>query len=154
MPRAFEYTFGWGYTLTAIVENAETLFATCGVLVLVGGLAGLLMTVLRPGQDLGANARIAACALVIAVWVFQLIVPAGLDSRFLIPLLPPFAILAVWAAERAASAVAASGWGGPCRHPHCAGLLPAGRRVPARTRGSDQKETVWSHCRERGGLGQ
>lgn len=109
MPRAFEYTFGWGYTLTAIVENAETLFATCGVLVLVGGLAGLVMTVLRPGQDLGANARIGACALVIAVWVFQLIVPAGLDSRFLIPLLPPFAILAVWAAERAASAVARPG---------------------------------------------
>ncbi len=119
VPRAFNYEFGWSYTSTAVYANAAALFSCCGPLIVVAALAGLAITIWRPGHGSEANARIGAVGLLLAVWLFHLVVPAGIDRRFMIPLLAPLAILAVWATDRASTALAGFSAAGR------AGMLPA-----------------------------
>ena len=86
---------------------------------MVAALAGLAITIWRPGHGSEANARIGAVGLLLAVWLFHLVVPAGIDRRFMIPLLAPLAILAVWATDRASTALVGFSAAGR------AGMLPA-----------------------------
>lgn len=92
----FKFGWGWTYTDAASVANADALFRAIGPLVLLAGLAGGVTAIVRPRPGPEGDLLVSAVALVAAVWIFQVIVPSGIELRYLIPLLPPLLLLAGW----------------------------------------------------------
>ncbi|MCW3847812.1 hypothetical protein OF829_11230 [Sphingomonas sp. LB-2] len=102
----FNYAPGLNYAGLAISANAQAIYANLGIggLGLAGVGAASAFGALRPGES-----RIArlAIAVVVATLLFQSIVPAALEPRYVTPLLPWLVILAglgivtLWRAGRA-----------------------------------------------------
>ncbi len=94
----FRHAWGVEYSLTAVVENAAILFTAVGpVLLLVAGAALMRCATSRGRADpeLGAFG-----ALLAAVLLFQCIVPAAFEPRYLLPAIPPLLILSAdWIAR-------------------------------------------------------
>jgi hypothetical protein len=106
---------GWQQALPSPEYVGAALAAYGRTLLRVLGIAGMLSLVLGAWSRLGPRARAggtiwtAAAATIIAVLVFHLLVPAGIDSRHLIPAYPALAMFV------AAGAFLLSGWLGARR---------------------------------------
>lgn len=90
----FRYHWGWDYVVEATVQNGGILLQSVGWPILVAALVGLVAALVRAARSGAGSARSAAAALLLAVWVFQSVVPAAIQARYLAPLLPPLLILA------------------------------------------------------------
>ncbi len=93
---ALGFRFHWGidYFQTAIRENSLILWYNFGPLILIAAAIGFV-AVLR-GHKGPSNGLVGAAALAAAVWLFQSIVPAAIQDRYLAPLLAPLLVLAAW----------------------------------------------------------
>jgi hypothetical protein len=90
----FRYGLGIDYVAAAITANANFLLSTAGPLVIVAALVAFADVARRGGAN---DARLTgAASLAAAVWLFQSIVPAAIQARYLIPILPPLFLLAGW----------------------------------------------------------
>lgn len=95
------FRYGWGlhYTATALGANAQILFESVGGLVLALGLLGFLLVVVQRTQ-LARNAMVVTMSSLFAtVWLFQILVPAAIQDRYLDPALPPFLFLSALAID-------------------------------------------------------
>jgi hypothetical protein len=91
------FRFAWGLDFVAIAStsNLGYLRDSLGLpIVLLAGL-GLLDVVARPHR--AGTIAVGAAALFASVWIFQTVVPASLQDRYLAPALPPLLILAAHA---------------------------------------------------------
>jgi hypothetical protein len=87
----FRHAWGAEYSLTAVAENAAILFTAVGPVMLLVAGAALLRCTTTHGR---ADPELAAFgALLAAVLVFQCIVPAAFEPRYLLPAIPPLLIL-------------------------------------------------------------
>jgi hypothetical protein len=87
---------GWQFTRSAAPFYARAIGESLGYAVAIFGLLGMALAGIR---------QPVACAmssLVLAVWVFQAIVPVGLEARHILPAAPALAYLAVHGALGAA----------------------------------------------------
>ena len=91
----FRYHFGLDYTATAIPANAEILAMAFGPLLLLAALGGIGRMLAERGRV--GKQPLCACAVALfgAVIGFQAIVPTAIQDRYLLPALPPMALLAV-----------------------------------------------------------
>ena len=92
--QGFRYAWGLHYVAGAIRDNSTALLAAVGPLLLAAGLCGWVAVVWsahRPKADLVMTCL---AALFAAVWIFQSVVPADIQDRYLEPGLPPLLILA------------------------------------------------------------
>jgi hypothetical protein len=91
--QGFRFGWGWPYTSVAVAENARILVTAYGPLLLL--LVPLGMIPLFRGQrDDVRDLSLVAFALLTAVLVFQCVVPAAIQDRYLEPALPPLLLLA------------------------------------------------------------
>ncbi len=102
----FRFAAGWDYLIAAAGSNPPVLLHSLGLLVALLALAGLVLLCLK-GRGVDAVA-LSAGALLLAVLIFQLIVPAALEPRYVIPAIPPALILAAYAASRLLTSVPGS----------------------------------------------
>ncbi|MBV8574084.1 MAG: hypothetical protein JOZ58_03465 [Acetobacteraceae bacterium] len=93
----FKFQWGWHYVGKALAGNGRYLLDGVGPLATAFGLAGLLAASWRPMLRGESHLPVCAAAMVLSVWIFQCVVPSGIQDRYLIPLLPPFLMLAGWA---------------------------------------------------------
>ncbi len=85
----FVYHWGWDYTGPAIPFYLRALLPSLGPFGVLGLLAGLIAIWLGPRDQ-----TMAACgALVLALLVFQMVAPADMTARYLIPLVPAGMVL-------------------------------------------------------------
>ncbi|WP_428489947.1 ArnT family glycosyltransferase [Rhodopila sp.] len=102
--QGFRYHWGFDYSDIAVRENGAFLAGAFGPIVLALCVMGFLETCLTAGRkrpDTGHtsgvgqdNVIVAAAALLASVCLFQTIVPAAIQDRYLAPILPPLLILA------------------------------------------------------------
>lgn len=90
----FRYQWGWDYVVDATVENGAILLQSVGWPILLATLVGLAAAIGRAAGGGAGSTRSAAAALLLAVWLFQSVVPAAIQARYLAPLLPPLLVLA------------------------------------------------------------
>lgn len=127
------FRYGWGLTYIAVAtaENAQFLWENLGPLIIGFALIGLVSAVFRGGKP-ADNGLVASCALFLSVWIFQTVVPAAIQDRYMIPALPGLIIMAaygVYAAYRKISKV-------PSAQPAMvAGLFAAMLLAPVALRG-------------------
>jgi hypothetical protein len=101
----FVYGWGWSYTRLAVPFFLGGLATSIGIPCLLAVLAGIYFG-WRQRQLIVANLDIAAfIATALAMLAFSMLAPADLDRRYLIPLLPSLAIVAVWGLSRGMAAV-------------------------------------------------
>jgi hypothetical protein len=100
----FRYQWGWHYVVTASSANGAILVDSVGPVVLAAALLGAGATIARAWTNRASSVPSAACALLFADWVFQSVVPAAIQARYLAPLLPPLLLLA------ANGVMIAAGW--------------------------------------------
>jgi len=96
--QGFRFGWGWPYTSVAVPENAGIMMRAFGPLLLAFAALGLAPLFRRNAEDaksldIRALAALGA-ALLGAVLLFQCIVPAAIQDRYLEPSLPPLFILA------------------------------------------------------------
>jgi hypothetical protein len=91
--QGFRFGWGWPYTSIAVPENAGIMMRAFGPLLLALALLGLAPLFRRSSEDVRALAALGT-ALLGAVFLFQCIVPAAIQDRYLEPALPPLFILA------------------------------------------------------------
>jgi hypothetical protein len=89
----FRYTWGFDFTAAAAHANLHFLHDILGLPILLLAAIGFVLAVARPRQS--GPVAVGAAALFAAVWMFQVVVPAALQDRYLAPALPPLLILAV-----------------------------------------------------------
>jgi hypothetical protein len=93
----FRYHWGAEYARIALAANSEILLMSAGPVLIAVALVGLLAVIFdKAGRDalLSCNA-----ALLAAIWIFQCVVPSAIQDRYLIPLVPPLIVLAVFGAS-------------------------------------------------------
>jgi hypothetical protein len=90
----FRFEWGWDFTQNALLANAAILLTGAGPLLLAAGLLGFGVAFARHRE--ADPTIICLAALLAAVCVFQVIVPAAIQDRYMIPALPPLLILAAW----------------------------------------------------------
>ena len=96
----FRFTWGWTYTRIALSENTAIALRAVGPVVLIAGVMGFIAV---PATSARRHPiLLAAASLAAAVWIFQSLVPAAIQDRYLAPLLPPLLILAAHAVQAAA----------------------------------------------------
>jgi len=94
----FFYTWGLDYFLFALSRNSPFLLATIGPVGLCL-VAVAVAPLLRSGWSLWAidrperHFRAGMFSLFLAVFIFQVVVPASVETRYLIPALPPLVLL-------------------------------------------------------------
>ncbi|HEX4262371.1 MAG TPA: glycosyltransferase family 39 protein [Acetobacteraceae bacterium] len=93
----FRYSWGLHYTTVAVADNARSLLQAVGPIVLALGLLGFLLVLVRRTRLALDGVTVSAASLLIAVWLFQIIVPAAIQSRYLVPDLPPLLFLSALA---------------------------------------------------------
>jgi hypothetical protein len=91
----FRFTWGFDYVALATTNNFDFLRNTIGLPIVLLGAAGFVLVALRPRA--GGPIAVGAASLFAAVWIFQTVVPAALQDRYLAPALPPLLILAAHA---------------------------------------------------------
>jgi hypothetical protein len=90
----FRYSWGWAYTSDALRQNAAILVVGVGLALLTAGVIGFAVVCVRPRR---ADPTVTCMAALLAgVCVFQSVVPAAIQDRYLAPALPPLLILAAW----------------------------------------------------------
>jgi 4-amino-4-deoxy-L-arabinose transferase-like glycosyltransferase len=90
----FRYSWGWDYSSAAVPAFWTGLLSGVGPVFTVLGVLGLLRVCIRgasPSED-GVAATMAA--LLMSVFVFQSVVPAAIQDRYLAPAIPPLLYLA------------------------------------------------------------
>lgn len=96
--QGFRFGWGWTYFETAVSANTGILLASLGPALLTTAIVGLLLLCVRcwfkAFDDYGP---LGAAALALAVLIFQSVVPAAIQDRYLAPALPPLLILAAYA---------------------------------------------------------
>ena len=90
----FRYTWGLEYVATAIVANSRFLWDSLGPAILGASALGFFDTMARSWRGQDVSVLTVACALGVADWTFQCVVPAAIQDRYLAPLLPPLLLLA------------------------------------------------------------
>ena len=90
----FRYQWGWHYVATAITADSVILLESVGPFVLAAAILGAGTTIVRAWTRRASPLPTVACALLFADWVFQSVVPAAIQARYLAPLLPPLLVLA------------------------------------------------------------
>jgi hypothetical protein len=98
----FRYQWGLDYFLVASHDNAVALLDAVGPLLLAAGVAGWLIVVWPRRSDRDPMS-IAWAALLASVWVFQSVIPAAIQDRYMQPALAPLLLLAALAARDAAA---------------------------------------------------
>jgi hypothetical protein len=98
----FRYQWSWQYVVTAVTSNSAILISSVGPVVLAAAVLGIHTAIARAWTHRPAPLQSVACGLLAAVWIFQSIVPAAIQDRYLAPLLPPLLILAADGIGRAA----------------------------------------------------
>jgi len=123
----WRFTWGWHYLQTATAANATILLTSLGGLIVVaalGGLIAVIVTCWRTVRSSGPQAvdgrLVCIAALLMAVWVFQSMVPAAIQDRYLAAAVPPLVALAIWGAAQFWAWIA----GRAIRHPR-PGLVAA-----------------------------
>jgi hypothetical protein len=96
----FRYHWGWSFTSVAVPANLGILLNGVGPLLLAAGAAGWVMVARRPPPGGDRLLLVVTAALFAAGLVFQSIVPAALEGRYLAPALPPLLLLAAFAVQR------------------------------------------------------
>jgi hypothetical protein len=91
------FRFAWGFDFVALAttSNVGYLRESLGLPIVLLAAAGLLDVVARPRR--AGTMAVGAAALFASVWIFQVVVPASLQDRYLAPALPPLLILAAHA---------------------------------------------------------
>jgi hypothetical protein len=107
--QGFRAAWGWAFTSQALVVNLQLLYGTTGPIVLAFAAWGAWLALRNGG--LGAVSLAGA----LSVYLFQSIVPASLNARYLLPMLPFVLVLAALGAQAAWSALAARLAGVPQR---------------------------------------
>ena len=88
----FNYPWGWGYTGVALPSFANLAREMLGVLLLGLFACGFALAAWRgPAQDAVGTAMAGA---VLAIAGFSVLVPADIQPRYLIPLVPPLVVVA------------------------------------------------------------
>ncbi len=82
----FRYAWGIHYMLVALRANSVLLYYGVGPLVLIFAALGLVDVLRHHRAD---PTLVALAALLLSVWVFQMIAPAAIQDRYLAPLLAP-----------------------------------------------------------------
>lgn len=95
--QGFRHTWGLTYIVVSTTENAKFLWQNLGPLILGFAIIGLVSAVVRGGKPAG-NGLVAACALFLSVWIFQTVVPAAIQDRYMIPAFPGLIIMAAYGA--------------------------------------------------------
>jgi hypothetical protein len=90
----FRYGFGWTYIRDALRANFVFLLQGAGPGLLIAAVLGLLA--LFRGGPRRDPALVVLGALLVAVCLFQTLVPAAIQARYLAPALPPLLVLAAW----------------------------------------------------------
>ncbi len=110
--QGFRYSWGRAYSRVAMEACIAYLEAALGPVVFAVSAVGLGMVVLSRGKRAGSHGSagqdavlVAASALLAAVFLFQVIVPAALQVRYLAPAIPSMMILAAEALHRGRMAV-------------------------------------------------
>jgi hypothetical protein len=92
--QGFRYAWGLHYVAGAIRDNSTALLAAVGPLLLAAGLCGWVAVVWSAHRPKADQVMTCLAALFAAVWIFQSVVPADIQDRYLEPGLPPLLILA------------------------------------------------------------
>jgi hypothetical protein len=95
LSQGFRYHWGLDYSLVALPANSATLLAALGPIFAPAALGGAALALRRRSDLMG----LCLLAHLLAVLLFQCLVPAALDARYMIAALPAAAILAadgVW----------------------------------------------------------
>jgi len=111
--QGFRFDWGLKFIASATIANAEYLLSAVGPLVLVAAFLGLLDVVAMPRNHAGRNELTSISALFVSVLIFQSVVPAALQDRYLIPALPPFLMLAAWGISAGSERIANRWSSGP-----------------------------------------
>jgi 4-amino-4-deoxy-L-arabinose transferase-like glycosyltransferase len=105
----FRYAWGTAYSWVATVENTKILIRDLSAPVLILAVLGVVAAV----RERAAPVRTAALMLIVltaSVWIFQTIVPAAIQDRYLAPLIPPVVLLAALGGR-----FLVARWSGPAR---------------------------------------
>jgi hypothetical protein len=94
--QGFRFSWGTHYIMTASLANFQILLATIGPVALIFAAIGFLAVVAAGDHKSKDSWLVCTAALLAAVWLFQVLVPAAIQDRYLAPALPPLLILAVW----------------------------------------------------------
>jgi len=105
----FRYAWGPAYSWVATVENTRVLVRDVALPVLLLALLGVVAAV-RQRTEPRRTAALMLIVLLASVWIFQTIVPAAIQDRYLAPLIPPLVLLAALGGD-----VLVSRWSGPAR---------------------------------------
>lgn len=92
--QGFRYAWGLHYIAGATWDNSAALLAAIGPLLLAAGLCGWVAVVWSAHRPKADQVMTCVAALFAAVWIFQSVVPADIQDRYLEPALPPLLILA------------------------------------------------------------
>jgi hypothetical protein len=93
--QGFRYAYGAGFTAMATVANSQILWQSLGPVILAAAAIGFLCVVLQHASRSNPF-YVCAAALFAAVWIFQSIVPSGIQDRYLAPAIPPALVLAAF----------------------------------------------------------
>ena len=93
--QGFRYSWGLTYIGVATAENARYLLENLGPLTIACALIGLFTLIAQPRQARD-NCLLVASSLFLSVWLFQTLVPAAIQDRYLAPALPGIIIMAVY----------------------------------------------------------
>ncbi|WP_029006281.1 ArnT family glycosyltransferase [Azorhizobium doebereinerae] len=106
----FQYGWGSAFTLLAARTYADGLVAAVGAPVLSLAALGLVFAVVRGWRrSAGAEIWMALAALAVGTLAFQCLVPAGIDPRYLLPLVAPLVMLVAFGAT-ALIGLVTQGW--------------------------------------------
>ena len=92
--QGFRYAWGLHYVVEATRDNSTALLAAIGPLLLAAGLCGWVAVVWSAHRPKADQVMTCLAAVFAAVWIFQSVVPADIQDRYLEPGLPPLLILA------------------------------------------------------------
>jgi len=91
--QGFRFGWGWPYTSVAVAENARILLTAYGPLLLLLAPLGTI-PLFQDKRDATRDLSAVSFVLLTAVLVFQCVVPAAIQDRYLEPALPPLLLLA------------------------------------------------------------
>lgn len=131
----FRFHWGLDYTRIASIENTRYLYESLGPLILGLAAAGVVVG-LRSRDEASRAPRAVLLALLVSTWVFQVVVPAALQDRYLAPMVPPTVLFAALGARAIVEALRKEKLS-PAFHAAAAALivaamLPAALSVAAR----------------------
>jgi 4-amino-4-deoxy-L-arabinose transferase-like glycosyltransferase len=92
--QGFRYAWGLHYVSSAVRDNSIALLVAIGPLLLAAGLCGWVAVVWSALRSKADQVMTCVAALFAAVWIFQSVVPADIQDRYLEPAFPPLLILA------------------------------------------------------------